>query len=206
MRAFYVAGGGTPGQRGTTAHGAVAQCLGSGVLQTILQPETGLAIWTRPCRRPPLRAVQALLDGPAFSHVASGPPEAATRALMRQLPADARPLGQDISLLAVQFARLVPDRRVRLRLEHLRDDACRLFHVDAVRLRLLCTYSGQGTEWLSEDDTLHRMAVMQAAVFKGTRHPDAAPRVRHRSPPVSMLPPPRRARLLLCIDETGIFQ
>ena len=65
---------------------------------------------------------------------------------------------------------------------------------------------GGGAEWCDAEGGLHRMAPMQVGLFKGNRHPDRAPRIRHRSPPVSHLPPARRARLLLCIDETGVFE
>ncbi len=94
---------------------------------------------------------------------------------------------------------------LRLRLEHVADDACRKFHVDAVRLRLLCTYAGLGTEWIDPAGQVQRMPLMQAGLFKGAAYPDAAPRVLHRSPPVSHRPPGRRSRLLLCIDEPGVF-
>ncbi len=141
----------------------------------------------------------------AFSQVAQGTPAAAVRPLLRELPFAARPLGSDIGMLASLFAEVTGEADVRLRLEHVDDDACRCHHVDAVRLRLLCTYAGPGTEWLDADGRTHWMSMMHVGVFKGTRFPDAAPRVLHRSPPVSHLPPGKRSRILLCIDQPGVF-
>jgi hypothetical protein len=56
----------------------------------------------------------------------------------------------DVSRLVVLFGRIAGANRVRLRLETIRGPACRLFHADYVGLRLLCTYTGGGTEYLEE--------------------------------------------------------
>lgn len=186
--------------------GAVLQCLGAGALAQIQRATIGLAIWDRRPRRAPPRAIATLLARPPFCLAASGTVEVAIRRLRAQLPSQAGPILADIAALARVFTEVAGAPGVRLRLEHVADDACRLFHVDAVRLRLLCTYAGAGTEWCDAEGGLHRMAPMQVGLFKGNRHPDHGPRIRHRSPPVSHLPPTRRARLLLCIDETGVFE
>ena len=78
-------------------------------------------------------------------------------------------------------------------------------HVDAVALRLLCTYAGLGTEWRDAAGAVRRMTAGQVGLFKGSAWPDRAPRILHRSPPVSRLPRARRSRLLLCVDQTGYF-
>jgi hypothetical protein len=49
------------------------------------------------------------------------------------------------------------------------------------------------------------MALCQVGVFKGSKFPDTASRILHRSPPVEHLPKWRRSRLLLCIDDSGVF-
>jgi hypothetical protein len=49
------------------------------------------------------------------------------------------------------------------------------------------------------------MQVCHVGVFKGSTFPDRAPRILHRSPPVEHLPKRRRSRLLLCIDQPGVF-
>jgi hypothetical protein len=184
---------------------AMVQCLSAAVLQDVLDPAVGLALWQRHARASLHRSTTALLALPPFSQTAEGCPETAVRALLRPLPFAARPLGADIGLLARLFAILTGESAVRLRLEHVADDACRRHHVDSVRLRLLCTYAGAGTEWLDEAGQTHRMPAMHAGVFKGSAFPDVAPRVLHRSPPVAHLPVHRRSRLLLCIDQPGVF-
>ncbi|MEW6435334.1 MAG: DUF1826 domain-containing protein [Myxococcota bacterium] len=40
--------------------------------------------------------------------------------------------------------------RVRLQLGWIRGQQCPRFHTDFVRLRLICTYVGPGTEWIDE--------------------------------------------------------
>ncbi len=185
--------------------GSVVECLSPSVLQDVLDPAVGLALWQRPARASFHRATAALLALPPFSQTAEGTPEAALRVLLRVLPVAARPLGADIGVLARLFATVTGDSEVRLRLEHIADDACRRRHVDAVRLRLLCTYAGAGTEWLDAADQTHRMPAMHVGLFKGSVFPDAAPRILHWSPPVAHLPPQRRSRLLLCIDQPGVF-
>jgi hypothetical protein len=133
-----------------------------------------------------------MLTLPPFSELARGTPAAAVRTLMRRFPPTSLALGSDIEALAELFLRVTGASEVRLHLEHVADDACRCHHVDAVRLRMLCTYAGPGTEWLDSWSRTHRMAVMQVGIFKGTPFPNNGLRVLHRSPPVSELPRRRR--------------
>ncbi len=58
------------------------------------------------------------------------------------------PLYADFRRLGRRFAKLTSSPIVRMRLEHVTDDCCRKFDVDAVGLRLVCTYAGPGTEWI----------------------------------------------------------
>jgi hypothetical protein len=105
------------------------------------------------------RASQAALALVPFSKVAEGSPDHATRELLQDMPAAMRPLGADMRLLGHLFANLSVCSRVRFRLEHLIDDACSKHHVDSVRLRLLCTYAGLGTDWIDLEGEHRRMAV-----------------------------------------------
>jgi len=192
-----------PAFRASTS--CVVACLSPGVLLAALEPTTGLALWRRSTRAGLHRAIQAALALAPFCEVADGPPDQAARALLRGMPVAMRPLGADIMLLGRLFTTLTGSLTVRLRLEHVTDDACRKHHVDAVGLRLLCTYAGLGTEWIDPDRKPCRMAVFDVGVFKGSKFPDAAPRILHRSPPVEHLPQRRRSRLLLCVDQPGVF-
>lgn len=50
------------------------------------------------------------------------------------------------------FKDMTKSESIRLQLEIVTTDMCRLFHVDKNTLRLLCTYQGRGTQWLLEED------------------------------------------------------
>lgn len=114
-----------------------------------------------------------------------------------------RKLIDDIALLARSFAHILKIRRVRLRLDVLRDDACTRFHLDNVAARLLCTYRGRGTEYgrsrAGEDpQSIHDLPTGSVGVFRGRLWPGPErSRVLHRSPPIAGL---GETRLLLVID------
>ncbi len=135
--------------------------------------------------------------------------DALDRALGPRAPALA-PLILDVGALARRYAQIARLARIRLRLEAIRDDACRRFHADQVRLRLLCTYRGPGTEWipraavrLAEDGyvadpdpaQIRRLERFAVGLFAGARAP--LPCI-HRSPPLAAT---GGDRLLLVIDE-----
>jgi hypothetical protein len=183
----------------------VVECLSPRVLIRALEPAMGLALWHRTGRAALRRAAQAALALAPFCKVAEGTPDRAARELLEDMPAAMRPLGADIRLLGHLFATLSACSQVRFRLEHVADDACRQHHVDSVRLRLLCTYAGLGTDWIDPAGEHRRMIAFDVGVFKGLKFPDAAPRILHRSPPVEHLPKQLRSRLLLCIDQPGVF-
>jgi hypothetical protein len=109
---------------------AVVECLSPSVLLTVLEPTTGLALWHRTGRAASCRAAQAALTLAPFCKVAEGTPDHATGELLQDMPAAMRPLGADMRLLGHLFVSLSRCSRVRIRLEHVVDDACRQHHVD----------------------------------------------------------------------------
>lgn len=139
-----ISGEGSQGSRTRLSSTGITylQCLGPGALVSIHDRATGLAIWDRRPRLPPGHELAAIVPAPPALLVASGTPEEAARALEAQLSRRAGAVAVDIGALAHLFAAVAGARTVRLRLEHLDDDACRLFHADAVRLHLRCTYAG----------------------------------------------------------------
>ncbi len=141
-------------------------------LERVRENDVGLALWKRSPRASLHPPIQTMLTLPPFSELARGTPAAAVRTLMRRFPPTSLALGSDIEALAELFLRVTGESEVRLRLEHVADDACRCHHVDAVRLRMLCTYAGPGTEWLDSWSRTHWMAVMHIGIFKGTAFPD----------------------------------
>jgi Protein of unknown function (DUF1826) len=98
------------------------------------------------------------------------------------------------------FATLSDSQRVGVRMVATERRTCPRFHADAVGLRLLCTWVGEGTEWVAEEEVIrpdtgsaagpvragaavHQMPPFAVGVFKGDLWPgnDGCGAV-HRSP------------------------
>jgi len=169
-----------------------------------------------------LNALQSFDIDEAFAR--AGEAEVSAR-LAGRLPANraGRALTEDIAGLAAWFADLVRHAPLRVRLETIETDSCRLFHVDAARLRLLVTYSGFGTQWVYNDnvrrdrmglngrsmaeanaDIVPRPQEIKAlrpwwiAIQKGEAYPrNFGNAIVHRSPPIRA---GGSRRLRLCID------
>ncbi|WP_082696153.1 DUF1826 domain-containing protein [Aquitalea pelogenes] len=58
---------------------------------------------------------------------------------------------RDMAYLLEIYGELLGCPQVGMRLEVLDRAMCPRFHVDRTGVRMLCTYQGQGTEWLSEE-------------------------------------------------------
>ncbi len=121
----------------------------------------------------------------------------------------ARPLRDDLVGLMALFQEATRTPILRLRIETVNDDACRLFHIDNVRFRLITTYIGDGTQWLlpgledsattnqpTEYRDFSQLKAGEVGLFRGKKCLRGA-HVRHRSPPIAENP----ARLVLVIDE-----
>jgi hypothetical protein len=128
---------------------------------------------------------------------------------------DSFSLYSDVTELARNFMELTGALRIGVRLERVETDNCRLFHVDQVEARLVCTYFGSGTEWLRNADVKRaglgqgdndfvmkagaRVQAMQpgwVGIMKGERKNAGAGLV-HRSPPIERA---GLKRILLRID------
>ncbi len=100
-------------------------------------------------------------------------------------------LAEDIAALAHHLSKTLASPDIRMRIEVVTDDACRKFHVDNVLARMICTYSGPGTEYgvsgkNKAPEQIHRVPTGQPMLFKGKLWPGARNRVlQHRSPPVA---------------------
>ncbi|WP_114961773.1 DUF1826 domain-containing protein [Tritonibacter mobilis] len=110
---------------------------------------------------------------------------------------------EDASALASIFANVMDSAYVRLRFDVVDTNACRKFHIDAVKARLVCTYRGTGTQYgLSENghDPEQILTVPTGApiILRGTRWPETpVSGVLHRSPPIAGT---GETRLLLVLD------
>lgn len=120
-------------------------------------------------------------------------------------------LAEDAGRLAALFCTVSGASEVLLRLEAVHTNACCRFHSDAVTLRLVCTYRGPGTEWLSPrvvartppgtpvpESAVRQMPRGAIGLMRGSRDADAeTPPVLHRSPPIEGT---GEIRLFLAID------
>lgn len=115
----------------------------------------------------------------------------------------------DVTWLLSAYTCLMGARRVGLRIQVLHRPMCPRFHVDNVPVRLITTYAGPGSEYISRQacaklalstgespvDKVKRLAAGDVALFKGERWlGNEGAGVVHRSPPA---PQPR---LLLTLD------
>ncbi|MEM8935642.1 MAG: DUF1826 domain-containing protein [Pseudomonadota bacterium] len=111
----------------------------------------------------------------------------------------------DVQALAFRVSRILSAPRLLLRVELVRDDACRKFHRDTVKARLICTYCGPGTEYgLSEGgdqpDRVETVPTGCPIMLKGrlwSGYPERA--VLHRSPPIEKA---SASRLVIVLNET----
>lgn len=100
---------------------------------------------------------------------------------------------EDVAELADRYRAISGTSVIDLRLEHTTHDACWKFHVDHVKVRLVTTYAGWGTELVPRDSReearrqqrqydgpLQRMSAGEIAIFRG-----GAEGVVHRSPPIA---------------------
>lgn len=179
------------------------------VLTRITDPVVQLAIWSRP--RPPILDwidglewdaiddIDAPITGPDFL-------PAITRLLCDAgypQTAQGETLASEVEGQAIRFAQIMDCLDLRLRLEVIETDACRKFHMDYVRARLLMTLAGEATQWIEvvaqPDAPVHQLAVGDVAIFKG-RLDAEEPAILHRSPPIAGT---QRRRLLLALDPVS---
>ena len=200
------------------------------VLNSITELNVYLALWHRPV---PAHVTEWINSWPKEVDPALDivlPVEEAKFAVARALiDAGCRGSGEigwlsdDVQRLVVIFSTLAEESRIRVRLERIRDNGCAKFHVDTLKLRLLCTYAGPGTEWVPEgrgrrdclgwnrgstdeanarivpdSKAVQTMATGSVAVFKGRLHPGFEGQgLIHRSAPVCC---EKEHRLRLCLD------
>lgn len=112
-------------------------------------------------------------------------------------------LANDISELSDRFADLMQVPFLRLRLDKVNTNACRKFHMDSIKARLICTYRGRGTQYGTSTDGAEPHKVFTLAtgtpmIMRGTLWPEnPASGLLHRSPPIEGT---GETRLVLVLD------
>lgn len=121
---------------------------------------------------------------------------------------------EDISAITAYFSSIAGKDFIRFNLYTIDNDMCRNFHADYNNLRLLCTYRGAGTQWLSnefvksgyggrpenaiEQDEIQQLETFWIGILKGESYfNNEGNGIVHRSPPMGEK---KVKRLLLKID------
>ena len=192
-----------PAGGGARAETGIVTGTASTVLNAVIESHVGMAVW----RRSMPEAVRTWADRVAAeTAIKAGlliPAEdcedriekALRRARITPSPAEEQVRG-DIAALTRLFADIGGLRSVDVRLETVKGDACWKFHVDQVAFRLICTYSGPGTQYVPPEcgrqaiaqqrDYTGPVAMLEAydvAVFKGAQA-SGHDGIVHRSPPI----------------------
>ena len=184
------------------------------ILQRIADPGIAAAIWQRTLDQRFQTWINALPDDhlPDLriqSHVAHVQVSLleACRDKGLEVGPDLTMLSADAAALAGQFARIMVVDDLLIRFDVSDDVMCPRFHQDNVSARLLCTYRGLGTEFVSKDaidknsedpNVIGRMTTGAVGVFRGKKWPsEETCALMHRSP---SLEPGLGARMLLVID------
>lgn len=129
----------------------------------------------------------------------------------------------DIKKLVKQFYQVTNSSSFSLLLATVNTNMCRRFHTDINDLRMLCTYSGPGTLWLTEDNTdrkalysleensaiakdeklIQQVETGSVAILKGAIYPkEGTHAIVHRSPTIEES---GERRLLLRIDTNDFL-
>lgn len=193
------------------------------ILADIYSETTNIAIWQRSLSSKLVcSAQQFMIDEPNFQIAMSVAPRNISRALSEEMGAKESALISDITELSDMFAYLFELKKVGLRLRVLDVAMCPKFHVDKVPARLITTYHGVATEWLSHnvvnrcklglgasgqaddksglydsDDDIQQLSVGQVALLKGESwQGNEGAGLVHRSPTLAA----NQRRLLLTID------
>jgi Protein of unknown function (DUF1826) len=177
----------------------VALGINAKALSAICDPDINIAIWQR-SQLPALRSLDLeIVSDMRFTAAIGTLPDTLARemALAGYSIGMARhSLATDILSLANHFSSVMNLSRIEVRLEVITTNACYKYHSDWVTARLITTYLGQGTQWLSNEDAKRHRSGMPAeslfhhniktghvAIFKGQQWSNDAPAI-HRSPPI----------------------
>lgn len=122
------------------------------VFEGLSNPKINIAIWERSVAH--LEAsIHALLEQRVRLRCAGSTRQLMATLLARFPEQKYTPLLQDMETLIEIMKRQAQTQTLRLLLAVLEDDMCRKFHTDINDLRLLCTYHGPGTCWLTESNS-----------------------------------------------------
>lgn len=188
---------------------SAARSASSDILRVVLDPDCNLAIWERPSNS----AFENLLSDDLRDVRFQTTPTQLRMHLQEKLgyagyadKAERDQLIADVSILADQYCAILDLGEVEVRLEVVTTNSCRKWHADYVKARLITTYTGSGTQWLTQEDAdrvqggdepqcINSMSPGDVGIFKGKLATNA-PAI-HRSPPIDGT---GKKRLLLVLN------
>ncbi|MBM4097672.1 MAG: DUF1826 domain-containing protein [Planctomycetes bacterium] len=105
---------------------------------------------------------------------------------LKALHLDCPALAADIAVVARSFLAQFEAVRASLRVEVVTTNTCPKFHCDNIRVRVVTTYHGPGTEYVfvGAPDDVRRGPTGALMFLKGHQHPMHSDAVLHRSPMV----------------------
>ncbi len=179
-------------------------------LSAIHRPGCAAVIW----RRDPLPSFQSWVDALEPERLPKARvilrPENVRETVIQICEASGTPdcgererLVDDTAALADIFSGLTPAPYLRLRFDVVTTNACRKFHIDAVRARLICTYRGTGTQYgictdRAEPQHFYTVPTGAPVLLRGTLWPERPKSgLLHRSPPIEGT---GETRLVLVLD------
>jgi hypothetical protein len=203
-----------------TPAAALAEIGGAEAFGRIADPGVGAVLW----RRKAPTGTQDWLDALPPAQLPQArmllPPEAITTALSHAFDiagasacASRAALCAELQRIACAFAAAAPVAGIArgaatmlsMRIEPVRDDACRRFHIDAVPLRLVCALRGRGAQYGAgapgaAPDRIDEAPPGAVLLLRGKGWPAGAPNFLHRSPPIEGS---GETRLLFVLDLPG---
>ena len=195
------------------------------ILKSVNDDGINLAIWKRPIDLRCDKILERMLcsDEETFIDTKPNQKEDIIQSFVESIGHEISPsvLAQDIWALHQLFCLITSQDYARVRLHRIEDDMCQLFHADSLHMRMLCTYVGQGTEWVEnhnarydqlgsqgrtkeetnaaiviDHDQIHTMQPWHVGIFTGRKKSGISPLI-HRSPSVLGA---KEYRIFLCID------
>lgn len=126
----------------------------------------------------------------------------------------------DIKNLTLEFSKISGSNKVDFLFSIMDKTKCPLFHIDKNYLRLLCTYYGESTLWVSNDnvnydklgcgdnsliiknlDEIKKTNINDVIILKGSKYPNnMGNAIVHKSPDITNI-----NRILLRIDSLNIY-
>lgn len=172
------------------------------VLLSISHSATTLAIWRRR-HTIALKEAASLDDGHVFEALFPLNPNCAESAqkfkgeLNRAAGHNCTAIANDLIELSQLYSQISHVNNVCIRIESMKGDGCRWFHLDNVPMRLVVTYAGPGTQWVPHAyaamacaqqadyaGPLNSITTGDVAFFRGKKS-GADDLVFHRSPPMT---------------------